>query len=196
MADVYKYEPTTEGQQLLEVRCQDVPAVYRVEGPAALPDNDGFVGWVEVLFYTRDMQGKQVDSTRRVRVNPGLVHVRSPGRIFYGGGTRAGDCLVERTDGRSLGEVEHFLTQYLRRPGMTAVPKGARAVIVEPVREFAGRAPLTLSFHIENTEVTRHVLETGGIRLRTGGATSIRIDTAPFPSVPELYWSFHWVMDL
>ncbi|HSN99562.1 MAG TPA: hypothetical protein VLS89_14810 [Candidatus Nanopelagicales bacterium] len=195
MPDVYPYQPTTQGQQLMEARC---PGVYRVQGPESLPDDEGFCGWVEVLYYTRDMQGKQVDSARRVRVNPGLLTLRAPGRIFYGGGRRDGQCAVERLDGAALGEAEHFLTQYIRRPQDTKIPEGARAVVVEPIRaEAADPIPLLrLSFYVDGIELVRHSIRSGGCRILRGGAASIRVDTWPYPNHPDLYWAFHWVMDL
>lgn len=195
MADVYQYQPTTEGQQLMETRC---PGVYHVQGPASLPDDEGFCGWVEVLYYTRDMQGKPVDALRRVRVNPGRLTLRAPGRIFYGGGQRSGPCTVERLDGGALGEVEHFLTQYIRRPGPAKIPSGARALVVDPVRETVvdPAIPLQLSFYIDGTEVSRHFIRTGGIRILRGWADAFRVDSSPHPGQPDLYWAFHWVMDL
>jgi len=194
MPDVYPYQPNPRGQELMEVRC---PGVYRVLGPDSVPDNEGFTGWVEVLYYTRDMQGKQVDSARRVRVNPGLIHMRAPGRIFYGGGTKAGDCLVERLDGAIHGEMEHLLTQYVRRDSMP-IPFGARALLVNASRETSRDdvLPLELTFYIDGTEISRHLLRSNSGRIIRGGASTFRVSADPFPQMPHFYWSFHWVMDL
>jgi hypothetical protein len=195
MADVYPYQPNPKGQELMEARC---PGVYRVIGPDSLPDADGFTGWVEVLYYTRDMQGKQVDAARRVRVNPGLISLRAPGRIFYGGGTRAGDCVVERLDGAIEGETEHFLTQYVHRPSSVPIPFAARALVVNPSRETSESdvLPLELRFYIEGTEIARHLLRSNSGRIMRGGATSFGVTAVPFPQEPHLYWTLHWVMDL
>ena len=210
MPDVYPYEPTTQGQQLIEARR---PGVYRVHGPASLPDDEGFSGWVEILYYTRDMQGKQADATRRVRVNPGLLMLRAPGRLYYGGGRRSGQCVVERLESDDVvaghpsgncqsariglvGEVEHFLTQYVRGAQECKIPEGARAVIVEPLRETNDAIPLQMSFNIDGTEVSRHFIRSGGCRILCGAATSIRLDSIPYPNEPALSWTIHWLIDL
>jgi len=195
MPDVYPYQPTERGQELIEVRC---PGVYRVLGPDSLPDDNGFTGWVAVLYYTRDMQGKQVDSAKRIRVNPGLIHMRAPGRLFYGGGTKVGDCLVERLDGTAPGEVDQFLTQYVRRAQDTQIPDGARALVVTPSRETSQMdvLPMELTFYIDGTELTRHLLRSNTGPILRGGATSFRVSAEPFPNMPHLYWALHWIMDL
>jgi hypothetical protein len=210
MPDVYPYQPTTQGQQLIEARRA---GCYRVQGPVSGPDGEGFCGWVAVLYYTRDMQGKQADAARRFRVNPGLLMLRAPGRIFYGGGQRSGQCVVERLDlddgvaghpasdclgsrGPGVVELEHFLTQYAKGPAEYTIPEGARAVVVDPLRERDDAAPMQLSFSIDGTEVRRHFIRSGGCRILRGGETSIRIDAPPYPNQPELYWAFHWLIDL